>query len=389
MIPVFLVTMLSLVFGLHYYLYVRVVAQLGLPLWVELGTGVLVMSAVGLPAAMLITRFFGRRLGAWSGYLTFSWFGVVLLLIFTTFFSEPVRAVAWLLDYVQLLPIGDDGRVELARVLGFGTLAIGVGLSGYGAVAARDLQTVKQAIHLKRFPSALDGFRIAQLSDLHVGPTIDGEWLKGVVARTNAEEPDLVVITGDLVDGSVADLGEHVRPLAELRARHGVFFVTGNHEYYSGVDDWITFLESLGVRVLRNERVTIGEGEASFELAGIDDYRAKDFGRGHGADLPRALAGRDPEREVVLLAHQPKAAFEAAKHGVGLQLSGHTHGGQIFPWGFFVRIDQTFLRGLERHGDLQIYTSCGTGYWGPPMRVGAPPEISLLSLYRDPSGDVS
>jgi predicted MPP superfamily phosphohydrolase len=240
----------------------------------------------------------------------------------------------------------------------------------------------KVEVGLTRLPGALGGFKIAQLSDLHIGPTLGREWLTDVVARTNALEPDIVAITGDLVDGSVSELGEHVAPLGDLRAKHGVYFVTGNHEYYSGVDAWIARLRELGVRVLRNERVSIGDGEASFDLAGIDDYRAKDFGNGHGADLDKAIAGRDPARELVLLAHQPKAALEAATKGVGLQLSGHTHGGQIFPWGFFVRLDQHFVAGLDKVGDLLLYTSSGTGYWGPPMRVGAPPEITLLQLSR-------
>lgn len=147
-----------------------------------------------------------------------------------------------------------------------------------------------------------------------------------------------------------------------------------------GVDEWLAHLRTLGVRVLRNERVSIGDGDATFDLAGVDDFRAKGFGGDHGADLGRALEGRDEARELVLLAHQPKQALEAARSGVGLQLSGHTHGGQIFPWSYLVRLDQPFIAGLDRLGDLQIYTSCGTGYWGPPMRVGAPPEVTLLEL---------
>src|SRR6185437_2408032 len=197
-------------------------------------------------------------------------------------------------------------------------------------------------------PEAMAGFRIVQLSDLHIGPTLGGAWLTEIVAHVNAAEPDVVVITGDLVDGPLDELRAEVAPLAQLRAKHGVFFVTGNHEYYSGVDDWLAELVRLGVRPLRNERVSIGEGEHGFDLAGVDDWSARRFGGGHGADLARALAGRDPSRELVLLAHQPKQIHEAEAHGVGLQLSGHTHGGQIFPWGFFVRIDQPFVAGLGR-----------------------------------------
>jgi predicted MPP superfamily phosphohydrolase len=178
----------------------------------------------------------------------------------------------------------------------------------------------------------------------------------------------------------VAELRDAIAPIAGLRARHGVYFVTGNHEYYSGVDAWLAELTRLGVRVLRNERVEIGGGDASFDLAGIDDWSSRGMAPGHGPDLPRALDGRDPARELVLLAHQPRAVHEAAARGVGLQLSGHTHGGQIWPWGFAVRLQQPYVLGLSREGRTHIYVSPGTGYWGPPMRLGTRGEITRVIL---------
>ena len=242
---------------------------------------------------------------------------------------------------------------------------------------------------MRRLPHGMSGYTIVQLSDVHVGPTIGLDFIEQLVATTNALSPDLVVITGDLVDGSVQELGALVAPLAKLRARDGVYFVTGNHEYYSGADSWIKQLKALGVRVLRNERVAIraashdgsqnGEG---FDLAGVDDWTAHTFGNGHGMDLDRALSGRDQERVLVLLAHQPKAIFQAARAGVDLQLSGHTHGGQLFPFNFLVRLQQPYVDGLHAHGDTLIYVSRGTGYWGPPMRVGAPAEVTHLELVR-------
>ncbi len=256
-----------------------------------------------------------------------------------------------------------------------GVAVAGVGLGAYGVAVARGKVGVKKVdVALKRFPEALDGFKLVQISDVHIGPTLGRAWLADIVASINTLDADLVVITGDLVDGSVEELADHVAPLADIKSKHGVYFVTGNHEYYAGVEEWVAHLPSLGVHVLRNERVEIGDGNgASFDLAGVDDFHAK-------PNLGRALEGRDASRELVLLAHQPKQAIDAAKAGVGLQLSGHTHGGQIFPWMFFVKLDQPFVAGLDRLGDLQIYTSAGTGYWGPPMRVGAPPEISLIEL---------
>jgi predicted MPP superfamily phosphohydrolase len=205
-----------------------------------------------------------------------------------------------------------------------------------------------------------------------------------VVDSVNALQPDVVAITGDLVDGSVSRLAPHVAPLARLRARHGVFFVTGNHEYYAGVEEWCTHLGELGVRVLRNERVRIGDGEHSFDLAGVDDYAGRHFGHGHGADIERALSGRDETRELVLLAHQPRAVVEAERAGVGLQISGHTHGGQIWPFNYLVRLQQPVTSGLVRFGRSLIYVSNGTGYWGPPMRLGSPAEITQLVLEARP-----
>jgi predicted MPP superfamily phosphohydrolase len=256
-----------------------------------------------------------------------------------------------------------------------------LGLGGLGVVdVARRVRVKDVRIPLAKWPRAKSGYRVVQLSDVHVGPTIGKGFLEDVVAQANALAPDLIVITGDLVDGRVSALAEHVAPLAGLRAKDGVFFVTGNHEYYSGVDEWLAHLPSLGVRVLRNERVAIGgAGSDGFDLAGVDDWMAK--GHGHGPDLPRALAGRDESRAVVLLAHQPKQIAQAAALGVDVQLSGHTHGGQLFPFNFLVHLAQPYVDGLHVHdGKTAIYVSCGTGYWGPPMRVGAPAEITHIEL---------
>jgi hypothetical protein len=234
-------------------------------------------------------------------------------------------------------------------------------------------------VAIDRLTKAKSGYRIVQISDVHVGPTIGRDFIEGIVARINALKPDLVAITGDLVDGSVHELAEHVAPLAKLQAKDGVFFVTGNHEYYSGAEAWIAHLGKLGVRVLRNEHVRIG-GDEGFDLAGIDDASAHGMVNGHGADLHKALAGRDASRACVLLAHQPRGIELADTLGVDLQLSGHTHGGQMIPWNFLVRLQQPFVAGLHKLARAQIYVSRGTGYWGPPMRVGAPSEITEIEL---------
>jgi predicted MPP superfamily phosphohydrolase len=272
-------------------------------------------------------------------------------------------------------------RYVLNRMLAAGTSIAAAGIAGWGVKSAlSEVAVRKLAVPLAKLPPSMAGLTVVQITDVHIGPTLGHDWLARVVAKINALSPDVVVITGDLVDGSVDDLRAHVAPLADLRAKHGVFFVTGNHEYYSGVDSWLSELARLGIRALRNERVEIKQGDVAIDLAGVDDWSAHSFGHGHGADLPRALEGRDPSRALILLAHQPRQIVEAAKLGVGLQLSGHTHGGQIFPWNFMVRLQQPYVAGLHRHEGTLVYVSRGTGYWGPPMRVGIPAEITHFTL---------
>ncbi|WP_437575992.1 metallophosphoesterase [Sorangium sp. So ce887] len=372
----------AIVAGVHYYLWQRLIRapELG-PLWQRAGSVALVVLAVLVPVGLFVTRALPRHIGGIVAGVVYTWVGLAVLLFFLLLTSEFVRLGAHGVTALLNQPLDGERRTFLSRAIAgtAGALAAGFGLAGVasalGEVAVRPVR-----VRLRRLPGAMSGFRVVQLTDLHIGPTIGREWLERVVARVNALKPDLIAITGDLVDGSVEELREHTAPLADLRARHGVFFVTGNHEYYSGVEAWIAELGRLGVRVLRNERVSIGDGDHSFDLAGVDDWSSRGMGGDHGPDLARALAGRDPSRELVLLAHQPKQIREAAERGVGLQLSGHTHGGQIFPWGLFVRIDQPYVAGLSSHGASQIYVSRGTGYWGPPMRVGAPSEISLIEL---------
>lgn len=252
----------------------------------------------------------------------------------------------------------------------------------------RPPELTRTEIRLDRWPQALDGFRIVQISDIHIGALLDRRFAAEITARVNALAPDLIVVTGDLVDGTVKHLAPEVEPFRALSAAHGAFFVTGNHDYYSGADPWLDTIRALGIRPLRNERVEILARGAVFDLAGVDDHRGHLFGPGHGEDVARALAGRDPERAVVLLAHDPSTFKAAAPRGVDLQISGHTHGGQIWPFNYLVRLAITFVEGVYRRGDAQLFVSRGTGFWGPPMRLRAPAEIAEIVL-RAPqtSGD--
>ncbi|HEY8945261.1 MAG TPA: metallophosphoesterase, partial [Polyangiaceae bacterium] len=379
-IAVFFTIALTLTGLAHYYVWVRLVRDPGLgPSVTRALTAVLIGLYLSIPVTFLVARNAGSGPLRALIWVAFVWLGSLLLLLVVTLAMDLGRGL-YLFGTRQLGgpgPVDPDRRQLLSRLLAgcAALLAGGLGVaairSGLARVAVREL-----SVRLDRLPSELDGLTVVQLTDVHVGPTIQREFVEEIVASVNALRADVVAITGDLVDGRVEELREHVAPLGRLSATYGVFFVTGNHEYYSGADEWCAELGRLGIRVLRNERVPIGTAEASFDLAGIDDHQAAQFGNGHGADLARALAGRDPSRELVLLAHQPRAVFEARDRGVGLQLSGHTHGGQIWPWNFLVRLQQPVVSGLARFGSTLVYVSNGTGYWGPPMRLGAPAEIT-------------
>lgn len=378
--------------GLHYYVYLRITRGLALGPSEQrfLKVGLLALFAL-LWLSFPLSRSVSRSVASPFLWVSYIWLGVLAL-------SSVVFGIVDLLRWLgamlaPTLPIDDSRRAWLGRVVDVLALGGAATLSGCAvAIGMRKVGVRRIEVQLSKLPKELDGFRIVQLTDVHIGPTLDGTWLTEVVTRVNSLAADVVVITGDLIDGSVAQLGPHVAPLQELKARHGVYFVTGNHEYYSGVDSWLTELRRLGIQVLRNERVTlhpqpVAGGEASelgIDLVGVDDYHAAVF-PGHGPDLQKALLGRDPKRVAVLLAHQPAAITEAAQLGIDLQLSGHTHAGQLWPWGYFVRLQQPYVYGLHRHGDAQIYVSAGTGYWGPPMRLASESEITEVILHPEPA----
>lgn len=376
----FLIVALTLMAGLHRYVWARLVRDTGMPArGRKVGRGVLVGLYVALFASFVAMRSFPRDLAGPIVWVGFSWLGLLFFLVVWLLLADLARAIALRTTH-EAAPASPSRRQAFARIFGGAAAALGVGTSAVAAANVAGATPVARVrVVLDKLARRRSGYRIVQISDVHVGPTLGRAFVERVVATINQLAPDLVAITGDLVDGKVAELAEHVAPLADLRARDGVFFVTGNHEYYSGADSWIQHLGTLGVRVLRNERVAIG-GEDGFDLAGIDDASSRGLLPGHGPDLERALAARDPARPVVLLAHQPRGVHRADELGVDLQLSGHTHGGQLFPWNFLVKLQQPFVAGLHRLATAQIYVSRGTGYWGPPMRLAAPSEITEIEL---------
>ena len=259
-------------------------------------------------------------------------------------------------------------------------LSLFVTLAGL-VIARRRPGVVEIKIPVVDLPLALHGFSIAQISDVHVGPTIKRGFVEGIVRRVNELKADLIAVTGDLVDGSVQQLSAHTAPLAGLTARHGAYFVTGNHEYYSGERAWTEEIRRLGLRVLKNEHVVLKHDGASLILAGVTDYSAHHFDPAQRSDPAAALRGAPLDAGAkVLLAHQPSSAMAAANAGYDVQISGHTHGGQFWPWNLFVHFFQPFSSGLHRLKNLWIYVSRGTGYWGPPNRFGVPSEITRIRL---------
>ncbi|HEY0855701.1 MAG TPA: metallophosphoesterase [Albitalea sp.] len=364
----------------HAYLGVRLLPAWGeQPLALGLLAALLIASALLMPARMMARRLRSARraeLLSWAGFLFMGLFSSLFVL---TLLRDAALLLATLASL--LLPIGpamDAWSGASSRAVPLA--AIGFTLWGLWN-ARRTAAVVEVEVPIRALPAALHGFRIAQISDVHVGPTIKRDYVDAIVQKVNRLEADMVAVTGDLVDGRVQDLAPHVAPLARLRSRHGTYFVTGNHEYYSGAAAWVNELRRLGLQVLLNEHVVLQHGGSRLVVAGVTDFSAHHFDPAQRSDPVRALSGAPRDADVrVLLAHQPRSAGAAQQAGYQLQLSGHTHGGQFWPWSFFVRFQQPFTAGLHRLHDLWVYTSRGTGYWGPPKRLFAPSEITLLRL---------
>jgi hypothetical protein len=423
------VVLLALVL-LHTYIWWRMVRATTLPGRTRRRLTWLTLALALLPAAAVaLRRTLPPDAAAPLDWIAFTWLAVAFYLFVTLLALEPVRLVIGRLqrrkdvrpptEPADVVPSGarraprrDDAaappesgtapggggrpedddvmapsrRVFLARGLAATAGVVAVGTVGTGAYFANAAPVVERVpVTLRDLDPALDGFRIVTFSDGHLSSTYGGRRFERLVEIVNAQQPDVVAIVGDLVDGSVEELREDVAPLADLVSEQGVFFVTGNHEYFVDTRAWLRHLPTLGVDVLRNERVSLTRGRAAVDLAGIDDRTAARSGLpGHGADLDAALDGRDDATPVVLLAHQPFMVDQAAAAGVDLQLSGHTHGGQLWPFDYAIRLDQPAVDGLSQHGDTQLYVTRGAGYWGPAVRVGARPEITVVEL-RSPA----
>ncbi len=366
---------------LHLYVGARLIPDLLITGW----PAVVAVSWWLLVSAIVIPFAFNSRPSAmrWVS-VVLAWTGLIAMGMFSSLFVLTLLRDGALLGgfTLSLFLVIEEPLQQFRAWSALAVPLIATLLTAVGFVNARRRAKVRSVdVPIAGLPAALHGFTIAQISDVHIGKTIKGRHLNAIVDAVNGLNADMVAITGDLVDGTVAELSMHTASLARLNSRHGSFFVTGNHEYYSGVRSWVNEIRRLGLRVLMNEHVVLDHEGSDVVIAGVTDFNAGHFDDSHQSDPVAALAGAPADAGVnVLLAHQPRSAFAAHAAGYDLQLSGHTHGGQFLPWNFFVRFQQPFTAGLHRLGKLWVYTSRGTGYWGPPKRLGAPSEITHLRL---------
>jgi predicted MPP superfamily phosphohydrolase len=372
-------TLVALAALLHVYLGMRLLPpmQLGHGA-LAVGIALLVASSILVPTGLMASSL---RRARWTAALT--WAALLTMGLFSS-----LLVLTLLRDVLLLaLSVAGGAGADTLRRSALAVPALALAVTALGLFNARRLaRVVTVEVPIDGLPAALHGYTIVQISDIHVGPTIKGDFLNAIVERVNGLQGDAIAITGDLVDGSVAQLAEHTAPLARLTAPDGVFFVTGNHEYYSGANAWIAELRRLGLTVLMNEHVLRERQGAVLMIAGVADFTAHLFDASHRSDPRQAAAGAPAAIGArILLAHQPRTALEAVDAGFHLQLSGHTHGGQFFPWNLFVPLQQPYVAGLQKLRSLWVYTSRGTGYWGPPKRFGAPSEITRLRLVAAPA----
>jgi uncharacterized protein len=385
------ISIMVLVFaGGYYYVGKRLIDtmrwQQQVKTWAWLGFASLML-------LLILSVFFFRyleRFGLVWVWVTYVGLGLLSLVITSLALRDlvllGVQAIGWITSFWRSTPPTptDTGRREfLLQTSNLAVLGAAGVLTAYGVYQARRKPgVVELTVPFNHLPPAFDGFRIVQISDIHAGLTVRRDWIETIVREVSELKPDLIAFTGDLADGSVHELRDDVAPLAELQAPQGKYFVTGNHEYYSGALPWVEHVRSMGYTVLLNEHTIISLNGSSIYLAGVSDYSAGGFVPAHASDPKKAVRGIPEDAIKILMAHQPRSLYGAESLGYDLILSGHTHGGQFFPWNLVATMGQPYIQGLHNRNGTWIYVSKGTGYWGPPVRLGARSEVTVITLRK-------
>jgi predicted MPP superfamily phosphohydrolase len=366
------------------YIGWRMIASGGLPPQWKWPAWIVLVLMFLLPFGISFTLRRKERfadLFSWPVYVVLGFLSFVL----TVLVARDLLLIVW--QGMKQAPTDPSRRDFLLRVSNAGVLATAGVCTGYGIYQARRKPGIANlTVPIAGLPAEFAGFRIVQITDIHAGLTVKRDWIETIAAEVSSLRPDLVALTGDLADGSVPHLRDDVAPFGELQAPHGKFFVTGNHEYYSGAEAWVEEARRLGYDVLMNEHRVIRRGGRSLVLAGVTDFTGGRFLARHSSDPVAAIENAPPGAAKILLAHQPRTLYAAEGLGFGLMISGHTHGGQFFPWNFVAAIGQPYISGLHRHKGTWVYVSRGTGYWGPPMRLGARSEITIFTLTSESGG---
>jgi len=387
---IFFIVAMSILWAGYGYVGWRIINPANMTFLGNITGWIVIIVLMFLPPVSIILRLKGFESGilSWITYISLGYFSLVFV-----FFL--VRDISWILvigfnklTHFVFAADSQTGmlsefhrRRTIIHVSNLIILAISLLLTGYGMFEARRQPAVKSInVPIPNLSQALTGFRIVQITDLHVGLTVKKDFVERIVNQVKNLDADIIVFTGDLADGSVASLREDVAPLARLKARYGKYFVTGNHEYYSGVTEWLNEVQRLGFVTLQNEHTIIEHNGDFVLLAGVPDYNGGQFTQQYLSDPIVALANAPETFVKILLAHQPRTIYEASKAGFNLQISGHTHGGQYFPWNALVYLQQPYNTGLHKFENTWIYVSQGTGYWGPPIRLGTRSEITVIEL---------
>ncbi|NOZ74986.1 MAG: metallophosphoesterase [FCB group bacterium] len=399
---IFLIVVILVLALIHGYVGFRIIPSFQLSTTGNFWFWCLVVLLTFLPLIPALLRYKGFENSwidkvSWAGYFSLGFFSLAFLLILgfdlLWIFKLGLERLGLVIpgltrpDHLSETVFNPQRRIFIRDTVTFGLLGLSAGLSVWGLFEARRSASIfRISVPIENLPPGLEGLRIVQLSDIHVGPTIKRDYVQRIADQAMSLNPDILVMTGDLVDGSVKYLQNDIQPLKQLQAPMGKYFVTGNHEYYSGVSHWIPEVQALGFIPLINEHRIVTRGTACLTIAGITDFTARQMDPENKPNVKQALAGSPNNSIKLLLAHQPGSIDEAARNHVDLQLSGHTHGGQFIPFNWVVKQAHPYIAGLYTHHGTWIYVNRGTGYWGPPLRLGVPSEITILTLINGTNG---